>query len=253
MNVGLLGVALCTSLCAGMLILVRIGSRLAARRSGDARSLAAGGAMEGAVFGLLSLIVAFTLSGAASRFDMRRLQIVDEANAIGTAYLRVDVLPRAAQPAMRERLKRYVQLRLEVYRHLPDIAAAERTLARAGALQAEIWREAVAGCEGQTGPCAIVLLPALNQMIDIASTRTASARIHLPWIVFALLFALALLSALFAGYGGPPHRDPLHVLGFAVAISLSVYMIIDLEYPRTGLIRMDPYDQVMVDVLAGMK
>src|SRR5512147_455234 len=101
----------------GMILLLEFGRRLGRRREGkDEEGARAGlGAVEGAVFALLGLLIAFTFSGAASRFDARRELIVEEANAIGTAYLRLDILPAGAQPALREKFRQYVETRLEVY------------------------------------------------------------------------------------------------------------------------------------------
>lgn len=82
--------------------------------------------MEGAVFALLGLLIAFTFSGAATRFDTRRQLIIEETSDIGTAYLRLDLLPVEAQPGLREKFREYVDARLEVYRKLPDIAAAKK-------------------------------------------------------------------------------------------------------------------------------
>ena len=112
-------------------------------RHGDA-GLASAGSLEAAVFALLGLLIAFTFSGALTRFDVRRGQVVDEANAIGTAYLRIDLLPPAAQPRLRETFRNYVDARIATYRKLPDLQAAQRELALSQALQADIWAQAVA-------------------------------------------------------------------------------------------------------------
>src|SRR4051794_11540737 len=93
--------------------------------------------LETAVFALLGLLIAFTFSGALSRFDLRRSQAVDEANAIGTAYLRVDLLPASAQPQLRETFRNYLDARIGTYRALPDVAAARRELAHSLDLQRE--------------------------------------------------------------------------------------------------------------------
>jgi hypothetical protein len=187
---------------------------------------------------------------------MRRQLIVEETNAIGTAYLRLDLLPAAAQPALRESFRRYVDTRLEVYRKLPDIAAAKEELAKATKLQGEIWRQAVAACRAQGCPPAatMLLLPALNAMIDITTTRTMATQMHPPTIIFVMLFGLALASAMLAGYAmaGAKTRSWLHMLGFAVALAVSVYVILDLEFPRLGLIRVDPFDQALVDLRKSM-
>ncbi len=247
------------SLFLGMLLLLDIGRRIGVRRMAkDPEGARAGaGAVEGAVFGLLGLLIAFTFSGAVSRFDARRQLIVEETNAIGTAYLRVDLLSARAQPALREGFRRYVDARLEVYRTLPDIVAARKELAKATALQGEIWRQAVAACraEGSQSAAAIVLLPALNAMIDITTTRTWTTQMHPPTVIFVMLFGLSLASSLLAGYGmaGAKARSWLHMLAFAAATTVAVYVILDLEYPRLGLIRVDAFDQALVELRESMR
>src|SRR5262245_28653295 len=111
----------------GMLLFLEIGRRIALRRrKQDAGTGGEGiGAVDGAVFGLLGLLLAFTFSGASSRFDTRRQLIVEETNNIGTAYLRLDLVPTALQPPLRDSFRRYLDARIDVYRKLPDIAAAK--------------------------------------------------------------------------------------------------------------------------------
>jgi hypothetical protein len=247
------------SLFLGILLLLEIGRRIGVwRMAKDPEGARVGvGAVEGAVFGLLGLLIAFTFSGASSRFDTRRHLIVEETNAIGTAYLRLDLLPAGAQPALRESFRRYVDSRLEVYRKLPDIAAAKEEFAKATKLQGEIWLQAVAACgaQGTQPAAAMLLLPALNAMIDITTTRTMATQMHPPTIIFVMLFGLALASALLAGYGmaGARTRSWLHMLGFATALAVSVYVILDLEFPRLGLIRVEAFDQALVELRESMK
>jgi hypothetical protein len=141
----------------GILLFLEVGRRLGIRRSAQTtEGTAESRVVEGAVFGLLGLLVAFTFSGAAARFDTRLQLIVEEINAIGTAYLRLDLLPTAAQSALRERFRQYVKARQEVYRRLPDIAAAQAEEARVTQLQGDIWRQTVAACQEagvQPGQC----------------------------------------------------------------------------------------------------
>jgi hypothetical protein len=256
MNI-LLGVlAFAGGIFAGMLVLQEAGRRLGARRMAkDPEGARAGlGAVEGAIFGLMGLVIAFTFSGAASRFDVRRQLIVEEANAIGTAYLRLDLLPADAQPKMRELFRRYVDTRLEVYDRLPDIPAAKDALARSNALQGEIWSAGVEA--GRGAPQAtMLLLPALNGMIDITTTRTVALQTHPPLVIFAMLGLLALVCSLLAGYAmaGGKSRSLVHSIGFAVVLTLTVYVILDLEFPRVGLIRIDAADQVLRDARQGMR
>ncbi len=243
----------------GMLLLLEVG-----RRIGNQRLLAdpdgariGTGTVEGAVFALLGLLIAFTFSGAATRFDARRDLVIQETNAIGTAYLRLDLLPASVQPAFRERFRRYLDSRLEVYRKLPDLQAARSELAKANALQGEIWKQAVAvGRMEDVGPDAIkLLLPALNEMFDITTTRTMAAQLHPPTIVYGMLFGLALAGALLAGYGmaGGKSRNWLHVIGFPAVMALAFYVILDIEYPRLGLIQLNAFDQALVELRESMK
>ena len=246
------------SLLLGMLLFLELGRRLGVRRMAqDAAGAPAGlGAVEGAVFGVLSLLVAFTFSGAAARFDTRRQLIVEETNNICTAYLRLDLLPAGAQPALRESFRRYVETRLMAYQKLPDIVAAQAEFAKAVKVQRDIWSQAVVACQeaGSQAPT-MLLLPALNAMIDITTTRTMAGQMHPPTIIFAMLGGLALASALLAGYGtaGGTARSWLHILGFAVIIAVVVYVIRDMEYPRLGLISVDAFDQALVELRQSMK
>ena len=242
----------------GMLLFLEIGRRVSMRRMKEDTGTAGEGvgAVDGAVFALLGLLIAFTFSGASSRFDTRRQLIVEETNDIGTAYLRLDLLPADLQPALRESFRRYLEARIEVYRKLPDIAAAKESLAKANELQAQIWRQAVAASRAEGAPPAapILLLPALNTMIDITTTRTMTTLMHPPTIVFVMLFGLALAASLLAGYGmtGSKVRSRFHMLGFALVMAFAVYVILDIEYPRLGLIRVDAFDQALVDLRESM-
>src|SRR5262249_61345404 len=111
--------------------------------------------------------------------------------------------PRAAHPALKAAFGRYLDTRLAVYRKIPDLAAVQRELATGNAQQEEIWRLAVAAVRADDAPpsAAMLLLPALNAMFDIAATRAMSPRIHTPLGIFVVLFVLALVGALLSGYG----------------------------------------------------
>ncbi len=248
--------ALCLFL--GMLLFLEFGWRAGLRRAGkDLEDSRTGvGAVEGAIFALLGLLIAFTFAGAASRFDTRRQLVVEEANAIGTAYLRLNLLSGEAQTALQENFRHYLDSRLEVYRKLPDIAAAKEELARATKLQGEIWNQAVTACRAEGyQPAAMLLLPAVNAMIDITTTRTVAAQTHPPFIIFVMLFGLALISSFFVGHGMAEGktRNWLHIIGFAGVFAISVYVILEIEFPRMGLIRVDAVDQVLVELRESMK
>jgi hypothetical protein len=253
------GTALAAFLFVAIVVLLEVGRRLGLRRVVREGEAAQSGTstLAGAVYGLLALLIAFTFSGAASRFDSRRHLVVEEANAIGTAYLRVDVVPPAAQPALRDSFRRYLDARIGAYRKLPDIAAARAEITRATQLQGEIWAHAVAASRMPDShpSLTMLLLPALNQMIDITTTRTMATQMHPPVIIFVMLLLLALVSAVLAGHdlARAGSHNWLHTLGYATILSLTVYVIVDIEFPRMGFIRVDAIDQVLVELRASMK
>ncbi len=257
MNAIFMASVLAVGLFFGILAMLELGRRLGIRRlaSDPAGAQAGTGAVEGAVFALVGLLIAFTFSGAASRFDARRDLIVAETNAVGTAWLRLDLLP-ADQSAIRDSFIQYLDARLAVYRELPDIDAAHAELAKATALQATIWAQAIAAGqrEGASPDAIKLLLPALNEMFDITTTRTMATQAHPPYVIYGMLIALALASALLAGFGmaGSKSRSWLHIFGFAGVMAVAVYVIIDLEFPRLGLIRVDTFDQALVELRASM-
>ncbi len=232
----------------------RYGMRWRAARGG--REPAAFGTVQGAILGLLGLLVALSFSGAAARFDARRQLVGDEANAVGTAYLRLDALPAAAQPALREAFRRYVDARLAVYRNVESPERADAAAREATALQASIWEQALLACRASDFPAASMLvLPALNEMFDIATTRGVVMMVHPPLVIFVMLAGLALVGAALAGFELAAREDApwLVALAFSLTMSVTYYVILDLEHPRRGLIRVDVVDSVLQSVRDGMR
>jgi hypothetical protein len=238
----------------GMLLLLEFGRRIGVRRrpkesEGERSGL---GTVEGAVFALFGLMIAFTFSGAASRFNEKRMLTAEEVNYIETAYLRLRLLPHQAQPALQELFRRYVDSRLETYRRLPNMAAAELEMAESKRIQEEVWSEAVAATRlPDSHPSSgLLLLPALNNMIDMSTTRTMALQIHPPRVIYALLFGLGLICSLLAGFrmSSGQQRSWLHILGFTVLTVIIVYVMLDVEYPRAGLIRLESADQLLINL-----
>lgn len=233
----------------------RLGAARMARHADGA--VKGSGSAEAAMFALFGLLVAFTFSGAASRFEDRRHLIADEANAIGTAYLRLDLLSSEARPALRELFRRYVDNRYRVYQQASDTVLTETRLAETTELQGAIWEAAVAALQAQNtpGPAATLLLGALNEMLDITVTREAATQNHPPLVVFLLLGVLALVCSVLVGYSTAqtPSRSWLHTITFAAIIAVTVYVIIDLEFPRLGLIRVDSADEVLGELRESMQ
>lgn len=144
----------------------------------------------------------------------------------------------------------------EPLRKYKDAKAAQENGARTAALQGAIWTRAEAACRAEGSQAAtMLLLPALNQMIDITTTRAMAAEMHPPVIIYAMLFVLALVSALLAGYGMGGQQKPswIHIIGFSAVIALTVFVILDLEYPRMGFIRLDQADHVLLELRRGIQ
>jgi hypothetical protein len=248
MSAAELAITISAALFASMLGCLEVGYRVGRRKTEEHPTAHEGiGTMEAAIFALLGLLLGFSFSGATGRFDARRQLIIGEANAIGTAYLRLDTLPTSDQPEMRRLFREYVDARLDAYAHIPDMKAFYAGVAQAGQLQQQIWAQAVSASRNDPNS-ARLLLPALNEMIDITTARTVAINSHLPGLVFSLLVWVALSSGVVAGYAMAKRRKRswLHMVLYAACIAITVYTVTDLDYPRSGLIRLTTADQALV-------
>ena len=256
MNRTLLTEMTCMSLFIGMTCLAILCDRIGRRKRHEDGHPEVSGVIISALFALLGLLIAFTFSGAYSRFDARRQLTVEEANAIGTAYLRVDLLPLAAQGPVREKFREYASLRAALYPRVVDSDAVSADLAEAAELQQDIWARVIAattGMEQQT--TRMLLLPAINEMIDIVTTRSVAIQTHPPALVWAMLFCIALTCAGLTGYraGLTKGRGSLYHVLLAAIIASILYVTLDIEYPRHGLVRLDSVNQVLVNVAKSMQ
>lgn len=250
-----LAVVVSGALFFGVLLCLELGCRLGKKEAGEDPdgARAGAGALEGAVFGLLGLLLAFSFGGATTRFNLRRALVVDEANAVGTAWLRLDLAPPAEQAGLRDLFHRYLDSRLAIYAKLPDVEAAKAQLARASELEGALWSRSVEASRQPGGEgLQRALLPSLNAMFEIATTRTRAAYTHTSPVITGFLVAVVLLSAMLAGHGmsASKRRRLSHRFLFAAVTAATMYLIFDLEYPRFGFIRVDADDQVLVDLRA---
>jgi hypothetical protein len=254
----LIAVGVAVAFFAGMVSLLEVGRRIGivqvARHGADARIGI--GVVDGAVYGLLALLLGFSFSGAAERFDKRRAIISNEVNAIGTAWLRVDLLPAERQPAIRDGFRAYMDALLPTYANpgTPQTAYVEPpAVTRA---QQDIWAHSVAATIDPSGEKArMLLLPALNEMFDIVEAERLARRIHPPAVIYLMLAITVGAAALFAGYGiaSRSTHNWFFTIGVAATIAMATYVIVELEYPRLGLIRVSEMDQALVELRATMK
>ena len=257
-HAGLLFIIATIALFAGMLAFQELGWRYGRRADVAAEHAKRQGAglMDNAVFGLLGLLIGFTFNGSTSRFDNRRELVGKEVNAIGTAWQRIDALPANLQDSVRVPFRGYVDALLASYsneQYTSDVLREPPELAR---LQGETWVRAVSACVTKEGDVArMLLLPGLNDMFGAVEAERFARRIHPPVMIFIILGVTALAAALLAGFAisTGDNRDWIHRVGVAAVISLAVYIIFEMEYPRLGLIRVKGADQALVDLRATMK
>jgi hypothetical protein len=243
----------------GMLVCLHIGRRLGNRWIDRHPGAERHGfsVIDGAVFSLYGLLLAFTFSGAPTRLDARRHLIIDEANAIEAAYLRMDLLGPDTRPVLQEHMRRFVDLRLGGYAKLPDITAARADIAAADEILHQIWTETMDGCgrPGVNGDCYRLLLPSLNAVIDITASRTAASSIHPPVAIFVLLLLLAMVCSLLGGFNmaGSARPSWLHIGSYALIAAITIFTVLEIEYPRLGVLKIESnFDRVLIDMRSRM-
>jgi hypothetical protein len=229
-----------------MLVMLELGRLLRSRPKAPSESRV----IESAVFALFGLLLAFTFSGAVARYDTHRRLIVEETNGIATAYLRLDLLPPAAQPTLRQLFRDYTTSRLHLYDGISEGVSPESQR-----LQHEIWNQSIAAVStpGKGVDASKLLLPAVNEMIEITAVRQNTFDMHPPPVVFLLLFAFSGGAALLAGYSMPTSdRNWFHMFAFSLAVTLTIYATLEIEFPREGLIRLTNTDKTLIDLRNSM-
>lgn len=222
-----------------VLACIELGFRLGRHRAAiaDPEKESSAGAMASASLALLAFLLAFTFSFAASRVEARRLVLVEEANAIGTTYLRTSVLPAAEREAARTWLREYTDARLSAVQP----GGLDEAVRRSVEIQGRLWEQAAGLAEAAPGSIMLGLyLEALNAMIDVHTTRlTEGARVRVPGVVWAVLYGLTILAMIEMGYqmGLGGRRRTLATPAFALAFSTVILLIADLDRAQQGSIR----------------
>ena len=162
--------------------------------------------LEGAVLGLLALLLGFSFAMAVNRYDLRKQLEVEEANAIGTTWLRTDTLAEPARGAERQLLKQYVPARLEFVAAGNDADAVQHSLAQSSELQARIWAIAAGDTATHRDPVTALFVSSLNDMIDVTEKRTAALENRIPAMTWAMLLFMGFVSSCLL-YTSPSPRD----------------------------------------------
>lgn len=203
-----------------------------------------------ATLGLLAFLLAFTFGLAASRYDTRRQLLLEEANAIGTTYLRAAMLPRD-RDEIQSLLRQYVDVRLD--------AAGARDRAhdvqRAEVLQAQLWARVVPiARQAPDSVVAGLFVQSLNELIDLHAKRlTADVRTRIPLAIWASMYGVTVLSFGLLGYHaglGSTRRSPA-ILPVAVTFAVVIWLIADLDRPLEGTLTLS--QQPLVDLRQAMR
>ncbi|MEQ1773794.1 MAG: hypothetical protein ABL891_08425 [Burkholderiales bacterium] len=226
---------------AGFLVAMEAGFRLGLRYSAvsgepekDHNS-----ALQAAILGLLALLLGFTFLMAVSRFDTRKALVLDEANAIGTTFLRSKLLPAAQRDAAPGLLRSYVAARLTFHNASNDRARLDAANAEASRIEEQLWAlSKAAAAQDERSVTTGLFIQSLNEVIDTREKRQVALDNHVPEAVIYLLLAVSLAALGLLAYGCGLERKrrlPSNAL-FALLIALVLTTILDIDRPRRGLI-----------------
>jgi preprotein translocase subunit SecG len=256
----LFALAIAAVFFASSLILLNFGRHLGLRylqQQKDAANMAGLATVEGAVFALIGLLLAFTISGALQRFDERRQLVVQEANAASTAHDRLGLFEGDVGRNLQTKLKDYVEARIDLYRMPHDFSLWRRSELFSSEQQDKIvdfknkvWNATAAACpQVSFRPACSQAMPGLTGLFEVARLRLGASEKHPPQIVYVMLFGLGLGGSLLAGFGmaAATARSWIHMLIFAATLTVTLYTVTDMEYPRLGLIRIEHFDHFLVD------
>jgi hypothetical protein len=207
--------------------------------------------LEGAVIGLLALMIGFTFAMALSRFESRRDAIIEEANSIGTTALRARLLPEPQRKEMLNTLKEYVKVRLDVIRRPATNAQLTTAIEKSNALQELLWQQAMAMAATNKGMVPTGLfIQTLNEMIDNQEKRLAALRNRVPNIVILMLLGIGITASAFSGYaaGLETRRSRLPVYITGLVVWAVILLIVDLDRPGAGFIEVS--QQPLLDTAA---
>jgi hypothetical protein len=205
----------------------------------------------GSLFTLLGLLLAFTFSMAINYYGMRREIIIDEANDIGTAVLRADLYRDADRQLFRADFKKYVDARIDYFAGGTDEEKVMAAQKLSVTLQQQLWdRASQLSRDSGYSVASMQMIPALNNMIDITTTRQYGNFIHLPDTIIYLLFLLSCACTFYIGYmfAGKGKFNWVTVLIFCLLTSLVVFVIFDLDQSRRGLITLDQMNNAIVEL-----
>jgi len=256
LETGLLPLAILLLMLVSVELGWRVGWAMQARRPGIKAS--ADTALIGAIFGLLALLIAFTFSGASNRFDQRRHLIIEEVIAIHTAYVAIDFLAAPEQPRIRQLFKDLLDHRIAFYDDVMHPTSVDKKTQEQAALKKALWQASLQAVMGEkdafTRAMARQLLTDVAKMFDAIDVQRLAMKFHPPRVVWFALFLMALVGSFMAGHkmGLTQERDWLVIIVFASLMAGTVFLTMNMEYPRIGSINLDEFDQELVSLRGTM-
>ncbi|OIV39962.1 DUF4239 domain-containing protein [Flavobacterium johnsoniae] len=205
---------------------------------------------------LLFFLLAFTFGMSSDRYDSRRKIVVEEANDIGTAILRSDLYPDSTRNLFRKDFEKYVETRISYYKIGADVKGILKADSLSQAISAKLWKRATDLSKDPSNLAATQqMIPALNTMIDVTTSRLSGEKAKVPQSILVMLFFLAMISAFYNGYseGLKGRIDWLVQIGFCLLVSLVILFTLDLDRPRRGFVNLDGPNQTIIDLKKNFK
>ena len=237
--------------CLGLLLLVayigyRLGLRLHAAAD-QAREYQIG-AVQAAVLGMLGLLLGFTFSMGVERYDRRRELVLQDANTIGTTWLRASLLPEGYRQAVRDLLREYVDLRIRAQQEARDPGRLAEDLRRSAEIKTKLWAQAEAAAREAPNDITATFIDTLNEMIDTDAERLGAWRNRIPSGVWVILMVVAGVGCWTTAYaaGADGVRSPLTNVMLPLLITVVILLIFDLTHERGGMV--DVSQQPLLDL-----
>ena len=224
----------------------RVGNYIRNKKHGEAKSTETSGLVA-----LLFFLLAFTFGMSGDRYDSRRKIVVEEANDIGTAILRSDLYPDSTRALFRKDFKEYVETRIAYYQVGANVKEILKADSLSQVISSRLWKRASRLSKDPANLAATQqMIPALNAMIDITTSRLAGEKAKVPQSIIIMLFFLALITSFYSGYseGRKGRIDWLVQIGFCLLVSLVVLFTLDLDRPRRGFVNLDVPNQTIIDL-----
>ncbi|WP_144142206.1 hypothetical protein [Paraburkholderia sp. BCC1884] len=200
--------------------------------------------VQSATLTLLALVIGFSLSMAVGRYDQRKNYEEEEANAIGTEFVRADLLPASAAAAIRADLTRYLELRIDYYQ-TRDLQRVEQIDAATADLQNKLWAAATGGATAQPNPVTALAVAGMNDVINTQGYTQAAWWNRIPVAAWILMIVVGIFSNLLVGYGVKnAAAKNRFLLIMPLTVSLSFMLIADIDSPRNGIIRVVPQNLI---------